>query len=347
MRKLMVPVAVLIGSLMTAVPFGCGGGGAASGQGSVGLAVAFPPRAETASPAGTGMPAVTESVKITVVIFDPGATPVIEGQVVINRPANQAVVRRNIDGIPAGEVLVEAICFDGRNATGDAVAQARSVETVTANQVTSVTLVTDRFAERVGIYEVPMPGGDPQPLAAITLEPREDVSVQARGRDYDGAEAVYVEFGWTVSPPSEGLTLDPTTGSIVSVNAHEDGEYTATVTDAMSGQSYALEVAVVSRAPAEVDLNPRQATLWRFGSPEQMQLSATVRDADGEEIRYAELAWGSGDPSVAIVGADGLVTAEGPGSATITASGITATGVAEATCEIEVIDQGHLDVIVQ
>jgi hypothetical protein len=346
MRKLMVPIAVLVGSLMVAGPFGCGGGDATGGRGSVGIAVIFPPRAEAVSPAETGMPTVTESVRIEVTTTGPGATPWSRAEIV-KRPADQAVARCTIDGIPAGDVLISVTCFDGRGATGNTVAEARSVETVVAGRVTPVTLITDRLAERVAIYEVPMPDGAPEPLAAITLEPRDEIPVQARAWDYDGTATVYVDFGWTLTPQSDGLSVDPITGSVVTVSAHRDGEYSVTVTDVRSGQSWPLRVAVISRAPAVIDLSPGEATLWRFGRPEQVQLSATVRDTDGEEIRYAQRTWESSDPSVARVDADGLVTAEGPGSATVTARGMTATGTAEAVCEITVIDQGNLDVIVE
>ena len=65
------------------------------------------------------------------------------------------------------------------------------------------------------------------------------------------------------------------------------------------------------------------------------QLTATVRDSDGNTVQGATLSWSSSDQSVASVSSSGLVTAEGPGDATVEAtvggrSGSLAIAVAEA-----------------
>ena len=61
------------------------------------------------------------------------------------------------------------------------------------------------------------------------------------------------------------------------------------------------------------------------------QLSAEVRDQNGQLIAGATVNWGSSSPEVATVDATGLATAVGNGSATITASAGTASGSAAVT----------------
>ncbi len=71
--------------------------------------------------------------------------------------------------------------------------------------------------------------------------------------------------------------------------------------------------------PAAITVAPSSATLIRVD--ETIQLSPTVKDADGRTILDAAVAWTSGDESVVTVGAaTGLVTAVGPGEATVRAA---------------------------
>ena len=83
--------------------------------------------------------------------------------------------------------------------------------------------------------------------------------------------------------------------------------------------------------PTTVTVAPSTATLSAIGAT--VQLSADVRDQNGQPMPGVAVSWGSADPAVAAVGASGLVTAVAPGSATLTATAGAATGSATVTVD--------------
>ena len=354
MRTYLMAVAGLVVLVMLLGMLGCSGDGSGASSGSIGVSIMFPPRdGEIGPSAEKSMPEVTNSVVIEVTSLRDDVD--WERRRTLNRPENGDVVRTTIDSVPGGAVLVTATCYDGYDATGNRVGEASSVVTVVANETTPVTLTTDRLAANVSIYEVPMPDGDPPPvLEEVRLEPTGQQQIQAKGWDFDGTETAYVQFEWAVSeqqPGSvmkgSGLSVDPTTGSVVAITAIEDGRYEVRVRDAKSGQSGTLDVHVISRAVDSVSLSDREATLYRYGEQSQLQIDAEALDSDSTPIDYAEIRYESSDSDVASVSATGLVTAEAQGTCIITVTGRTATGTAGAICYIQVIETGELDVIVQ
>jgi outer membrane protein OmpA-like peptidoglycan-associated protein len=80
---------------------------------------------------------------------------------------------------------------------------------------------------------------------------------------------------------------------------------------------------------AIVAVTPADATLEALGATRQ--LSASPLDSHRRALAGRPVMWTSSDTSVAGVSATGLVTAAGPGSATITATSETATGTARVT----------------
>ncbi len=88
-----------------------------------------------------------------------------------------------------------------------------------------------------------------------------------------------------------------------------------------------------------VAVSPAMAALSALG--ETAQLTATVRDQNGDVMTGAPVNWTSGDAAVATVDASGLVTATGNGSASITAtsgsaSGTASVSVAQAAADVAV-----------
>ena len=81
--------------------------------------------------------------------------------------------------------------------------------------------------------------------------------------------------------------------------------------------------------PTTVTVSPATNELTALGTT--VQLSAEVRDQNDRVMAGATVTWSSGDTSVATVDASGLVTAVGNGTATITASGGSASGSAVVT----------------
>ena len=81
--------------------------------------------------------------------------------------------------------------------------------------------------------------------------------------------------------------------------------------------------------PTTVTVSPATAELAALGAT--VQLSAEVRDQNGQIMAGATVAWVSGSAAVATVDASGLVTAVGNGAATITATAGSASGTAAVT----------------
>ncbi len=81
--------------------------------------------------------------------------------------------------------------------------------------------------------------------------------------------------------------------------------------------------------PAEVSLNTATVALTALG--QQQQLSASITDQDGNTLPPETASWSSSNPAVASVTQTGLVTAEGAGSAQVTASAGSASAAAQVS----------------
>ena len=92
--------------------------------------------------------------------------------------------------------------------------------------------------------------------------------------------------------------------------------------------------------PTTITISPASATLQSLG--ETAQLTASVRDQNGQTMSGVAVTWSSADPSVATVNASGLVTAVANGMATVTATAGSATGAAAVT-----VAQLPVDVVVE
>ena len=86
--------------------------------------------------------------------------------------------------------------------------------------------------------------------------------------------------------------------------------------------------------PATVMVTPATAQLGALGAT--VQLTAEVRDQNGQAMAGAAVTWASGSAAVATVSGSGLVTAAGTGTATITARAGAVSGSAAVTVAQEV-----------
>ncbi|MEX2528963.1 MAG: Ig-like domain-containing protein [Gemmatimonadota bacterium] len=107
--------------------------------------------------------------------------------------------------------------------------------------------------------------------------------------------------------------------------ATAQGNGTSTISASFGGVSGSGSL-TVAQVPASVSVSPPTAALDGVGST--VTLSAEVLDSGGSEIPGATLTWGSTDPEVATVDGTGLVTAQGTGTATISAASGEASGSA-------------------
>lgn len=83
--------------------------------------------------------------------------------------------------------------------------------------------------------------------------------------------------------------------------------------------------------PTTVTVSPSSADLAALG--ETVQLTATVKDQNGNTMRHIAVTWSSSAEGIVTVNAQGLITAAGNGRATITARAETVSGDAAVTVE--------------
>lgn len=118
----------------------------------------------------------------------------------------------------------------------------------------------------------------------------------------------------TVQWSSSNATVATVTSSGV-VTAVAPG--TVNVSATLLGQSAAVTLTVLAVPVSVVSVTPATATLIAGGT---QQLTASARDSAGTVLTGRPVTWSTNAPTVATVSATGLVTAVGPGTATITAT---------------------------
>jgi len=114
---------------------------------------------------------------------------------------------------------------------------------------------------------------------------------------------------WSSSDPD--IVSVSSSGQLI---AREAG--TATITASLDNVVQSFRVTVAAEAVAEVSVTPASLALK---PGESQSLTARPRAASGRTLS-TDVQWSSTAPQVASVSPDGRVTAQGPGSATITAS---------------------------
>jgi len=96
--------------------------------------------------------------------------------------------------------------------------------------------------------------------------------------------------------------------------------------------------------PTSISLTPSSVSFEALG--ESQQLSATVRDQFGNVMTGVSVGWTSDNPTVAVVNSTGMVTANGIGSASISASvgsasAVTTIAVTQVPAEVRVTPPAH------
>ena len=103
---------------------------------------------------------------------------------------------------------------------------------------------------------------------------------------------------------------------------------TAVIT-ARSGNASATANVTVSQSAGSIAIAPQMATLMSIGAT--VQLTTTVLDGNGQPVTDATVSWESSDEAVAIVSAQGMVTAVSNGVARVTATSGSATSGIDVT----------------
>ena len=185
--------------------------------------------------------------------------------------------------------------------------------------VLSATMATVAWAAACGdgATEPPAPPPDPPRPTTITVTPStaeltalgETVQLRAEVRDQNGQVMTGATITWASS--SAAVATVSAAGLVTAA-----GNGTATITATAGGASGTATVTVTQTVSA-VAIAPAADTLV---AGDTLKLAAEATDANGHTVAGAEFAWASGDTTVAVVDATGLVMGVGAGEVEITAT---------------------------
>ena len=159
------------------------------------------------------------------------------------------------------------------------------------------------------------------PVSPTLQSLQQSIQLTATVQDQHGQAMTGVTFTWATSDVS--VVSVGTTGL---VTAKVNGSATVTAT---AGSAVGNATITVKQVAEEVVVTPSADTLAAFG--DTVRLAAEARDANGHPVAGARIIWRSRDTAVASIDSAGVVTAEGNGTATITATEGGATGEAAVT----------------
>ncbi|MYJ91382.1 MAG: Ig domain-containing protein, partial [Gemmatimonadetes bacterium] len=210
------------------------------------------------------------------------------------------------------------------SAQGLVTAVANSSVTVTARSGSASASVPVTVMQSAGSIAI-------EPAMAVLMSLGETVQLSASVLDGNGQPVAGAVVTWSSSDASvatvsaQGLVTAVANGS-------------ATITARSGSASSSIPVSVMQSA-GSIEIEPSSATLMALG--EMLQLSASVFDGNGQPVAGAAVVWSSSDASVATVSGQGLVTAVGNGSATVTAR----SGSASASIPVSVMQSAGSIVI--
>jgi len=166
------------------------------------------------------------------------------------------------------------------------------------------------------------------PVAAVTVTPSAaniaitgTVQLTATPRDANGNPLTGRAISWSSSNNNiatvngSGLVTGVTAGSV-------------TITATSEGQSGTASITVAGAPVASVTVTPPSASV---PAGQTVQLTATLKDANGNVLTGRTVTWASNNTTVATVNSNGLVTTKVAGSATITATSEGQSGTAAIT----------------
>ena len=147
-------------------------------------------------------------------------------------------------------------------------------------------------------------------VSPLTIEVGKTGMATPQASTRNGGPFGAIAFAFTSSAP-EVASVDAT-GTIRGV-----APGTAAITAASGGKEASHDVTVVPVVVARVVVSPALATL---DPGTTVSFAVELFDAAGAEVAGREVSWSSSDTSVAVITAEGLVTARSAGRAKITAA---------------------------
>ena len=227
----------------------------------------------------------------------------------------------------AGNVLTDRVV--SWSSSNTSLATVNSSGRVTGQSPGTVT-ITATSEGKSGTATVEVTDAPPPPVASVEVSPSSTtvqvgntVQLTATLRDASGSVLTGRVLTWSSSNTSVA-----TVNSSGRVTGQSAG--TATITATSEGQSGTATVTVTEPPPpvASVEVSPSTASIV---VGEQLQLTATLRDASGSVLTGRVLTWSSSNTSVATVNSSGRVTGQSAGTVTITATSEGQSGTATVT----------------
>ena len=182
------------------------------------------------------------------------------------------------------------------------------------------------------------PTGPPEPPVATTvsISPAaldfssfgETLQLTAAVVDQNSQTMAGAPVSWTTSDNS---VASVSAGGLVTAVANGSATVTAT-----SGSAAGTASVTVAQRTARVDVSPASVEFLSLG--DSVQLTAVPFDANDNAVEDATVAWSSGDDAVAAVAANGLVTAAGNGTTSVSAQVGAATGAAAVTVSQVIVE---------
>ena len=226
------------------------------------------------------------------------------------------------NGQPVSDATIEWLSSDEYVAT----VSAQGLVTAVANGSVTVTARSGGASASIPVTVMQSAGSiaiEPS-MAATLMSLGETLQLSATVLDGNGQPVSDATIEWLSSDASVAIVSG--TGLVTAV-----GNGSATITARSGSASTSIPVSVMQSAGSIV-IEPSSATLMAIG--ETVQLSASVLDGNGQPVAGATVEWSSSDEAVATVSGQGLVTAVGNGSATVTAK----SGSASTVLVVNVVD---------
>ena len=261
---------------------------------------------------GSASVTVTRVPVASVAVAPASASMTIGGTVQLSattRDANgQVLTGRSVTWASANPDLATV------SATGLVTGRAIGTVTVTA------TSEGQSGSSSITITQVPVASVVVTPASA-SLQVGGTAQLSATASDANGNALADRPIAWTSS--NDAVASVSASGLVTAKTAG-----TATITATSEGRSGTASVTVTNVPVATVAVTPATSTLAIGGTA---QLTATLRDANGNTLTGRTTTWSSSNTTAATVSATGLVTARAAGSATITATSEGKSGTASVT----------------
>lgn len=156
----------------------------------------------------------------------------------------------------------------------------------------------------------------------------ETLQLTAGIADQNGQAMAGAPVSWTTSDNS---VASVSAGGLVTAVANGSATVTAT-----SGSAAGTAAVTVTQRVARVDVSPASVEFSSLG--DSLRLTAAPFDANDNAVENAIVTWSSEDDAVAAVAANGLVTAAGNGTTSVSAQAGAATGAAAVTVSQVIVE---------